>query len=52
MTTVRCTSEDLVALVNGAMDPSTLDISGDVDLVSHIAAAVDHFERIFPIVTP
>jgi alkyl sulfatase BDS1-like metallo-beta-lactamase superfamily hydrolase len=52
VTTVRCTSEDLVALVNGAMDPSTLDISGDVDLVSHIAAAVDHFERIFPIVTP
>jgi alkyl sulfatase BDS1-like metallo-beta-lactamase superfamily hydrolase len=50
--TVRCTSTDLIAIANAAADIGALDITGDAELVSAIAGAVDTFDRIFPIVTP
>ncbi len=50
--TVRCTAADLIAIANGGFDTSTLTVTGDTAFVARIAAAVDVFERIFPIVTP
>ncbi len=43
---------DLIAFANGGFDTSALAITGDASFVARIAAAVDVFERVFPIVTP
>ena len=50
--TVHCTSGDLIGIANGGFDTTGLAVSGDASVLPGIAAAVDQFERIFPIVTP
>ncbi len=50
--TVQCNIADLIGIADGGFDTSGLQIEGDDALVAQIAAAVDTFERIFPIVTP
>ena len=55
---ITSTAPVLVALVDGALDidaavaDRTLAVDGDVEALRTIAAAVDTFARMFPIVTP
>jgi alkyl sulfatase BDS1-like metallo-beta-lactamase superfamily hydrolase len=50
--TVRCKSADLIAVANRTAEPDQLAVTGDTDFVARLVAAVDTFDRIFPIVTP
>jgi linear primary-alkylsulfatase len=55
---VTSTAAELVALIDGRLDvdastaEGTLSVEGDPDALGTIAAAVDTFARVFPIVTP
>ncbi|MEZ5177650.1 MAG: alkyl sulfatase dimerization domain-containing protein [Acidimicrobiales bacterium] len=52
LATVTCPSADLIRLADGQLDPDSLVVDGDRTVVDALVAAVDTFDRIFPIVTP